>query len=208
VNEITRFNFEGHDVQFEKINGDWWANFTEVADAIGYRSTKQVERLFARHKDEFLTTETCTVNLTVQGQRRKFRLFSPKGLEHLAILGRAPKCKRFRRWILDEVLAKLHQGARLVTVEQFTAAMQQVEARYIGQITSLTEIVKSLIGQNVALAGAVNIQASSAGKLLSYIAHSPEAKAALDQARDLASGQGRISFPELDRLNGENGTAV
>jgi prophage antirepressor-like protein len=204
------YDFDGRPVRAHQYDGKPVFTFADIYRHIGFTSKREAQRLYSRHKAEFTADEVGVVKLTTPGGTQRTTGFTPLGAHHLGMLAHTDQGAAFRMWIVRTFLkpALDNPGTRLVTVEQFTAAMQQVEARYIGQITALTEMVKSLIGQNVALSGAISIQASSAGKLLSYIAHSPEAKAALDQARDLASGQGRIAFPELDRLNGENGTAV
>lgn len=53
----------------------------------------------------------------------------------------------------------------------------------------------------------IPVQASSAGKLLAYLAHSPETRAALEAARDDANGQKRFPFPEIVRRNGDGTVA-
>ena len=53
-------------------------------------------------------------------------------------------------------------------------------------------------GKFMALAGLADVQASNAGRLLSFLAHTPEAKRALEEFRDRKSGQSRLPFMEDD----------
>lgn len=203
MNQITRFEFESKPLTFEKIDGEWWATMDEAADLLGYKDRDKVQALYARHRAEFLPSETCTLKLKVQGgQRRSVRVFSPKGLEHLAILGRTTTCTRFRRWLLDDVLERLRNDGRLITADQLERFASTIRAESASVIAALQATV-------TALAGAIGTQASAAGKFLSYIAHSPETRAAIAEARDktmsLPFGQVADGNNRLSGLEGGNG---
>lgn len=202
MNEIRKFEFESHPLTFERRGEEWWANGDEAAVALGYEDKRKVANLYKRHADEFLSSETCVLNLRTEGmQARAVRLYSPKGLEHLAMLGRTETCKRFRRWVLD-VIEKLRSGARLVTEEQMQAAILAAVEKVAEQFRAVILDQQATIR---ALSGAVQTQASSAGKLLSYMSRAPEIRRAIEDAEDERNGQGK--FPWGGRLSGLNGGA-
>lgn len=204
MNDIKRYEFEGHALTFEKRGEEWWANGDEAADALGYEDKRQVVRLFSRHKSEFLSSETCVVTLTPQvGQARAMRLYSPKGLEHLAMLGRTETCKRFRRWVLD-VIEALRSGARVVTEEQMSSAIATAVERVASQFRAIISQQADTIR---ALSGAVQTQASNAGRLLSYMSRTPEIKAALAEAEDERNGQNKLPFDGGNVIRMDGGAA-
>ncbi len=201
MNQITRFEFDNKPLTFEKIDGEWWATMDEAAVLLGYKDRDKVQVLYARHRAEFMPSESTTLKVkAVDGKQRAVRLFSPKGLEHLAILGRTETCRRFRRWLLDNVLESLREGGRLITADQFESFKKQIESAFALREQTYMSVINAMASQNNALAGAISVQASSAGKLLAYIAHSPEAKAALDAARDKTMP---LPFDGVNRLPGE-----
>lgn len=200
MNEIASFDFEGRPFEFRQVDGEWWATTDEASTALGYADKRRVSDLYNRHRDEFSDSEaTVLVLQTVDGKSRKVRVFSPDGLRLLAVLARTPLGKRFRRWLLD-IARRLYQGARLVTPDQLDAAIAKVRAEYDGQVRQLLGLVEGQSGTIKALSGAIDTQASSAAKLLSYISHSPETRAALIESRDERSGQGKLPF--ANRLAG------
>lgn len=200
MNETKEFEFEGHPLVFRKIEGEWWSNAEEAAAALGYANARKILNLYARHQDEFLPTETCVLTLRTQlDQARAVRLFSPRGLEHLAILGRTATCRRFRRWILDEVLAKLHGGARVVTEEQLADAVSRIRGevarQYACTIAALSAELVASRKLNLELVGIARLQASHAGRLLAFFAHHPTIREAAREEAERRSGQRRLPWP-------------
>src|SRR6185437_9819596 len=55
---------------------------------------------------------TCALNLRVQGQIRKTRVFSLRGCYLIAVLSKTRVAKKFRKWVLD-VLEKHNQQTAL-----------------------------------------------------------------------------------------------
>jgi len=193
VNEIVRFEFEGQPLEFQKLEGEWWANAEEAADILGYADRRKILNLFGRHEEEFLPSETCVLTSRTQpGQVRAVRFFSPKGLEHLAILGRTEKCVRFRRWLLDEVLEKLRDGGRLVTADQVERLLRRL-AMLEGQIVLLRD-------REQRLAHIIDIRVSASGRELNAYRRTPEIAAlAAEHRRRQEKGRGqRFLFEGLE----------
>ena len=89
-------------------DGTPWLTGPQIAGALGYIRPDSTERIYARNKDEFANDMTCTVKLTVQGQRRNVRVFSPRGAHLIAMFARTSRAKAFRQWVLDVLEA--HAG--------------------------------------------------------------------------------------------------
>lgn len=99
-----------NDVNFNPVerNGQIWLTSTDLAKALGYKSSDSITRIFNRNKDEFsqsMTHTIETVNLTAssktKGLRAKIRIFSLRGCHLLAMFARTDIAKSFRVWVLD-----------------------------------------------------------------------------------------------------------
>lgn len=99
-----------NEVNFNPVerNGQIWLTSTDLAKALGYKSSDSITRIFNRNKDEFshsMTHTIETVNLTAssktKGLRAKIRIFSLRGCHLLAMFARTEIAKQFRKWVLD-----------------------------------------------------------------------------------------------------------
>jgi len=170
MNEITRLEFEGKPLQFEKINEEWWATAEDVADVLGYEDRRQVLRLYKRHAEEFLPHETreldlreAAVNLTTNfekpagrgkggGNLSRVRLFSPRGLDHVGILGRTETCIRFRRWLLD-ISERLRTGAAVLVsrgdLDRALAAVTAEQSRALAAAAAEQALAVASVAERV-----------------------------------------------------------
>ena len=83
-----------------------WLSSSELANALGYKSTDSVSRIFDRNSDEFTNGMTLTVNLTVSNKKNELqevrtRIFSLRGCHLIAMFARTSVAKEFRKWVLD-----------------------------------------------------------------------------------------------------------
>jgi len=122
---VRHYSFKGVPLAFTQVDGEWWNDATEAAAALGYTKRRALLRLFQRHAVEFGADETRVAKLTTtDGKAYNKRVFSPRGLRHLALLGRTPKCKAFRRWVLD-VIDELQRARRPApAIAQLRASME------------------------------------------------------------------------------------
>jgi prophage antirepressor-like protein len=185
VNEITRFQFEGHALEFQEVDGDLWLNVDEAAEALGYTDRRQVTRLYARHSDEFTKADTCVVNLTPQvGQRRRVRLFSLSGLDALGLLAKTAKGKRLRRWTIDLRARLRDNGDRLAALE---AHVRAVESENKALRESLVDDRRHFLGALGEMAASNKAIAS----LASQIMHERKTQKAIE---DEASDSKQLKF--------------
>lgn len=106
--------FEGTKIELIARDGEIWARGTQIAYALGYQDGSAVSRIYARNKDEFTNSMTCSVKLTDhQGRLQETRIFSLRGAHLIAMFARTEKAKAFRRWVLD-ILDAIHNGGEYI----------------------------------------------------------------------------------------------
>lgn len=115
-------------IQFHPIqqNDDQiWITSSELARALGYAREDSVSRIYIRNSDEFISTMTLNVKLTVKGfgngnSEKETRIFSLRGAHLIAMFARTPVAKEFRKWVLDildrevQPKSKSHKTERVV----------------------------------------------------------------------------------------------
>lgn len=198
--EIKTFAFEGHALTFRQDNGEWWATAEEAAPLLGYARSQSVVNIFNRHKSEFRPGESGQLDLSYpDGGTQRTRVFSPRGLARLCLLGRTEVSRRLHDWVIYDVMEALRTGARVVTEEQMREAIRvavdAVVQQYAGQIGHLSSSLS-------AVARVAEVQASNAGRLLSLMSRDPEVRRVLEEERDRRSGQTKIPFPDGPVLPG------
>lgn len=97
--EALSFNSTTFDV-VERA-GKVWLKAVEIGRALGYVDDKAVQRIYARHADEFTQEMTGVVKLTTPSGKQDSRVFSLRGAHLLAMFARTTVAKAFRKWVLD-----------------------------------------------------------------------------------------------------------
>lgn len=93
-----------HNIQFNVVNHNQQICFTapQLAAALAYADQSSVNRIYARHAEEFTTCMTASVKLTdPNGDEQDTRIYSLRGAHLIAMFARTPVAKEFRRWVLD-----------------------------------------------------------------------------------------------------------
>lgn len=100
VNMILTFN--NKQLTFKQHKNQLWLDARNLARGLGYNDDRSVNRIYARHSDEFTADMTCGVKLTPQPTGAKTtRVFSPRGCHLIAMFAKTPFAKDFRKWVLD-----------------------------------------------------------------------------------------------------------
>lgn len=82
--------------------GQVWLQSSQIAQALGYADQSSIRRIYDRNSDEFTSSMSETVKLTVSGNLQKeVRIFSLRGCHLLAMFARTAIAKQFRKWVLD-----------------------------------------------------------------------------------------------------------
>lgn len=98
---IQSATFHGQQLSIIDHDSRKWLTAEQVGQALGYsgdRARDSINTLYKRHDDEFSESDTCTINLMSQGQRRTTRIFSDTGCIKLGFFANTPRAKEFRTW--------------------------------------------------------------------------------------------------------------
>lgn len=97
----SELNFHGITLQpVSNLDGIWLTS-NQIGYALDYADDKAVQRIYARHSDEFSEKMTRVVNVTTPSGNQQTRVFSLRGAHLIAMFARTSVAKEFRRWILD-----------------------------------------------------------------------------------------------------------
>jgi prophage antirepressor-like protein len=187
--EIKRFEFEGRALTFRQRDGEWWTTSEEAAAILGHKRPRAVLTLADRNAKRFRPGEQGMLEVSTPGGTQRVRAFSPRGLARLCLLGRTEVSQRLHDWVIYDVMEQLRTGSRVVSPDEMTAAI----ARAVDAVRNQFGAIVSAQADTIrVLSGAVQTQASNAGRLLSYMSRNPEIKAALAEAEDERNGQTRL----------------
>lgn len=84
--------------------GKEWMTASDISKALGYEKSTAVTDLYNRNREE-LDEMTCILNLRIQGQVRKTRVFDRDGSWTIGMFANTDTAKDFRKWVRS-VLAK------------------------------------------------------------------------------------------------------
>ncbi|WP_034439549.1 BRO family protein [Acinetobacter sp. CIP 101966] len=118
-----------NEVNFSPVeqNGQIWLTAPELASALGYSKSDAVGQVYERNKDEFTSSMTLTLKLSVNGinnskRGKETRIFSLRGAHLIAMFSKTAIAKKFRKWVLDvldrEVVTKRLEGRQSISPEQ------------------------------------------------------------------------------------------
>ena len=97
----SELNFHGIALQPVASLDGIWLTANQIGFALAYADDKAVQRIYARHSDEFSGLMTRVVNVTTPSGKQQARVFSLRGAHLIAMFARTSVAKEFRRWILD-----------------------------------------------------------------------------------------------------------
>ena len=116
-------------------NNQTWLTSTDLANALGYKDTRSVTKIFSRYKDEFTTCMTLVVKLTTKADSLahsevlqekpsiETRIFSLKGCQLVAMLSKTQQAKAFRKWVFDILDKETAQTETQPTKNPYTSKL-------------------------------------------------------------------------------------
>lgn len=104
-------NWNGHEIRFVALNGEWWAVAKDVSDALGYQLTTNM----TKHIDE---KDKGISKVHTLGGSQEMLIISEFGIYDAVFNSRKPEAADFKRWIF-EVIKALRQAAGLEGFEIF-----------------------------------------------------------------------------------------
>lgn len=123
-----------HDVKLNPVmySGDQiWLRSSEIAEALGYKQSDAVTKLFNRNADEFTDNMTQVID-NPQTPNLGVRIFTLRGCHLIAMFARTAVAKEFRKWVLDlldrEVTNQLH-ATTVLEREQLNQAIVTLVAK-------------------------------------------------------------------------------
>jgi prophage antirepressor-like protein len=109
----TTLTFQSTTFDVIDRNGQPWLRSPQIADALGYGDGSSINRIYARHTNEFTDAMTASVKLTDPNSgEQETRIFSPRGCHALGMFARTKVAKAFRVWVLDVLEGKAAIPAR------------------------------------------------------------------------------------------------
>ncbi|WP_368668602.1 Bro-N domain-containing protein [Pantoea sp. F_16] len=89
----------------ENVSGIWLTS-ADIANALGYASSKSVSTIYSRNIDEFSNSMSMVIKMITNGinnnlREKSVRVFSLRGCHLIAMFSTTPAAKKFRRWVLD-----------------------------------------------------------------------------------------------------------
>lgn len=177
MNSVAKSDYNFHGIVLSPVDSvtGTWLTSSDVAKALGYKSTKSISNLFAQYEDEFsqamtMVIESVTNGINGSSRRMKVRVFSLRGAHLIAMFARTPVAKEFRRWVLDildrEVqhspIVKQFSDEELVNLcyqqlwmensqnlcKQLYPAMKQVRSEFSGKLHDIANETRYMTEQN------------------------------------------------------------
>lgn len=118
--------WNGHSIRFVEISDEWVAVAKDVSEALDYSDTKQMTK---RIPEKYI----WTVNLQVQGQRRKSLVLTEFGI-YKAIFGSHKKeAEEFQEWVFS-VIKQLREQSGLQGFEIFRTLDKEHQRKTMNQL--------------------------------------------------------------------------
>jgi len=111
MNELQIFqNKEFGEVRSLVINNEPWFVGKDVAEALGYKNSKNA---VPTHVDE---EDKLSTQIEYTGQKRNVTVINESGLYSLILSSKLPNAKKFKHWVTSEVLPTLRKAGSYTKV--------------------------------------------------------------------------------------------
>ncbi|WP_415887483.1 Bro-N domain-containing protein [Providencia rettgeri] len=117
MNIVAKTDLTFQNFTFNPIveDGQVWLTSTELAKVLEYKKTDAISQIYARNSDEFTSSMTTTLKLSVIGinnslRKKSVRVYSLRGAHLIAMFSNTPVAKEFRKWVLDILDKEVQKG--------------------------------------------------------------------------------------------------
>ncbi|SUC36191.1 Uncharacterized phage-encoded protein [Providencia rustigianii] len=148
MNIVAKTDLTFQNFTFNPIveDGQLWFTSTELAKALGYSRTDNVNRVYSRNSDEFTSSMTTTVKMTLVRKTGEVdamvRVFSLRGAHLIAMFSNTPVAKEFRKWVLDILDKEVQEKQSLPVTRQKSVSVNVLLAR-LNLICDTWELAKN-----------------------------------------------------------------
>lgn len=108
---MTTLTFQNTDLAVINQHNQIWLSIIDIANALGYKETNGVTRLYNAHQDEFNPNMTALIDMRTNGGMQKVRIFSLRGCHLIGMLSHTKVAKEFRKWVLDVLDAEIAKNS-------------------------------------------------------------------------------------------------
>lgn len=121
-----------------------WITSSELAKALGYKSSKSITNLYNSKSQEFTDSMSKVIDLVTSptGSSTKTRIFSMRGCHLMGMFARTKIAPSFRVWALDILDQELERNNRRHSI---TAQLDEVYSIYALEQGKASESGKSLV---------------------------------------------------------------
>lgn len=123
--------WNGHEIRFVEVGGEWWAVAKDVAEALGYRMASDMTRRL-RDDQKADTHLTRTSSNGVQ-QRRKTTIISETGIYKAIMRSERPEAEEFEIWVY-KVIKELRKQSGLEGFQVFRMLDKEHQKKAMGLI--------------------------------------------------------------------------
>lgn len=125
-----------------KIDKQIWLTSADLAKALGYSRSDEVNNLYNRKKDEFTANMTQTAEIQTKGGLQRVRIFSLRGCHLIAMFARTKVAKEFRQWVLDILDKEVGQPVPVKTTAHDRTPLIQACTRLSAGYMNISDVYK------------------------------------------------------------------
>lgn len=121
MNNIQIFNNpEFGEIRTVEADGEPWLVGKDIAQALGYKNPQEAIRVHVDEEDKGVS------EILTPGGKQSVPIINESGLYSLVLSSKLPDAKRFKRWIVSEVLPAIRKHGAYMTPETLEAAILPV----------------------------------------------------------------------------------
>ena len=118
MNELQIFNNpEFGEIRTVEVDGEPWLVGRDIAQALGYKNPQEAIRVHVDEEDKGVS------EILTPGGKQSVPVINESGLYSLVLSSKLPDAKRFKRWIVSEVLPTIRKHGAYMTPETLEAAI-------------------------------------------------------------------------------------
>lgn len=108
--------FNNNNIELIEHNNQAYMTLSQIASALEFKHSSQVNDVFSRHADEFDEEMSCLI----KKGRTRVRIFNREGAWLIGMFARTPVAADFRKWVLKVLGQTENQNSTVVPVREHT----------------------------------------------------------------------------------------